>query len=196
MGVDTTGDPTRSFYDGHGHPFLSKVGGMARPFRIGATGGLACRCKPDQSPQLGDGTCRLSMCGWLAPVDDVFQRHETPSQTAPTSTPEAIENQLRSGGPLEKYQRTGGSGRPATKARRLRPLVAARNPPETSSLSSRAPRFARCEGDAFARSTNPKESRVREWAFPRRTWLRPPAASSAQHGPPKKPNPDATSARQ
>ena len=25
MGVDTTGDPTRSFYDGHGHPFLSKV---------------------------------------------------------------------------------------------------------------------------------------------------------------------------
>ena len=25
MRVDTTGDPTRSFYDGHGHPFLSKV---------------------------------------------------------------------------------------------------------------------------------------------------------------------------
>jgi len=25
MGVDTTGDPARSFYDGHGHPFLSKV---------------------------------------------------------------------------------------------------------------------------------------------------------------------------
>ena len=25
VGVDTTGDPARSFYDGHGHPFLSKV---------------------------------------------------------------------------------------------------------------------------------------------------------------------------
>jgi hypothetical protein len=25
MRVDTTGDPSRSFYDGHGHPFLSKV---------------------------------------------------------------------------------------------------------------------------------------------------------------------------
>jgi hypothetical protein len=25
MGVDTTGDPARGFYDGHGHPFLSKV---------------------------------------------------------------------------------------------------------------------------------------------------------------------------
>ena len=25
MGVDTTGHTTRSFYDGHGHPFLSKV---------------------------------------------------------------------------------------------------------------------------------------------------------------------------
>jgi hypothetical protein len=25
MRIDTTGDPTRSFYDGHGHPFLSKV---------------------------------------------------------------------------------------------------------------------------------------------------------------------------
>ncbi len=27
MGIDTTGDPTRSFYDGHGHPFSQSVEG-------------------------------------------------------------------------------------------------------------------------------------------------------------------------
>ena len=27
MGIDATGDPRRSFYDGHGHPFLSKLEG-------------------------------------------------------------------------------------------------------------------------------------------------------------------------
>src|SRR5580704_1913175 len=31
---------------------------MARPFRIGATGGLGCSSNPGQSPHLGDGTCR------------------------------------------------------------------------------------------------------------------------------------------
>ena len=39
MRVDTTGHTTRSFYDGHGHPFCLMELGMARPFRIGATGG-------------------------------------------------------------------------------------------------------------------------------------------------------------
>ena len=29
------------------------------------------------------------MCGWRASVDDVLQRHGTPSQTEPTNTPEA-----------------------------------------------------------------------------------------------------------
>ena len=79
---------------------------MARPFRIGATGGLGCSCNPDQSPQLGDGTCRLPMCGWKVTVDDVLQRHGTPSQTEPTSTPEAIQDQQSSGGSSEKYQCT------------------------------------------------------------------------------------------
>ena len=37
-------------------------------------------------------------------VDDVFRRHGTPSQTEPTSTPEAIWDQQSSGGPSEKYQ--------------------------------------------------------------------------------------------
>jgi hypothetical protein len=32
---------------------------MARPFRIGATGGSTCSSKSNQSPQLGDGTCRF-----------------------------------------------------------------------------------------------------------------------------------------
>ena len=80
---------------------------MARPFRIGATGGLGCSSNPDQSPRLGDGTCRLSMCGWKVSVDDVLQRHGTPSQTEPASTPEANKDQQSSGGPLEKYQCTG-----------------------------------------------------------------------------------------
>ena len=57
----------------------------------------------------------LSMCGWKVSVDDVLQRHGTPSQTEPASTPEAIQDQQSSGGPSEKYQCTGaGSGfRPA-----------------------------------------------------------------------------------
>jgi hypothetical protein len=37
-------------------------------------------------------------------VDDVLQRHGTPSQTGPASTPEAIQDQQLSGGPSEKYQ--------------------------------------------------------------------------------------------
>ena len=40
VGVDPTRHPAGSFYDGHGHPFLSsKCSGVARPFRIGVTGG-------------------------------------------------------------------------------------------------------------------------------------------------------------
>ena len=74
---------------------------MARPFRIGAMGGLGCSCNPDQSPQLGDGTCRLSMCGWKVTVDDVLQRHGTPSQAEPTSTPEAIRTSNQAVDPRE-----------------------------------------------------------------------------------------------
>ena len=47
------------------------------------------------------------MCGWEVSVDDVLQRHGTPSQTGPASTPEAIQDQQSSGGPSEKYQCTG-----------------------------------------------------------------------------------------
>ena len=99
MGVDTTGDPASQLLRWSWSSLSLKVGGMARPFRIGATGGLGCSSNPDQSPHLGDGTCRLSMCGWKVSVDDVFQRHGTPSQAEPASTPEAIQDQQSSGGP-------------------------------------------------------------------------------------------------
>ena len=42
------------------------------------------------------------MCGWKVSVDDVLQRHRTPSQTEPTSTPEAIQDQQSSGGSLRE----------------------------------------------------------------------------------------------
>jgi hypothetical protein len=47
------------------------------------------------------------MCGWKDTVDDTRRCHGTPSQTEPASTPEAIEDQQQSGGPLEKYQCMG-----------------------------------------------------------------------------------------
>ena len=51
------------------------------------------------------------MCGWMVSVDDVLQRHGTPSQTGPTSTPEAIQDQQSSGGSLREDQCTGaGTG--------------------------------------------------------------------------------------
>ena len=82
---------------------------MARPFRIGATGGPGCSSNPAHSPQLGDGTCRLSMCRWKVSVDDISQRHGNPSQTGPASTPEAISDQQSSGGSLREVSMNGGS---------------------------------------------------------------------------------------
>jgi len=106
MGVDTTGDPARSFYDGHGHPFLSKVSGMARPFRIGAKVVWVVRATRANHPNSETGRAAVNV-RLVASVDDVLQRHGTPSQTEPASTPEAIWDQQSSGGPSEKYQCTG-----------------------------------------------------------------------------------------
>jgi hypothetical protein len=80
---------------------------MARPFRIGATGGpgLLLQAGPITPTRRRD--VPLSMCRWKSSVDDVLQRHGTPSQAEPASTPEAIQDQQSSGGPLEKYQCTG-----------------------------------------------------------------------------------------
>ena len=47
------------------------------------------------------------MCRWKVSVDDVLQRHGTPSQTEPTSTPEAIWTSNQAVDPSEKYQCTG-----------------------------------------------------------------------------------------
>ena len=44
----------------------------------------------------------LSKCRWLVLVDDALQRHGTPSQTGPASTPEAIQDQQSSGGSLRE----------------------------------------------------------------------------------------------
>jgi len=79
--------------------------GTAVPDR--SDGGLGCSSNPDQSPQLGDGTCRLSMCRWKSSADDTSRRHGTSSQAKLASTPEAIWDQQSSGGPSEKYQCTG-----------------------------------------------------------------------------------------
>jgi hypothetical protein len=75
---------------------------MARPFRIGATGGpgLLVQVGPITPTRRRD--VPLSMCGWKASVDDVLRRHGTPSQTEPTSTPETIKDQQSSGGSLRE----------------------------------------------------------------------------------------------
>ena len=108
--IDTTSHPTRSFYDGHWSSLLLTELGMARPFRIGATGGpgLLLQAGPITPTRRRD--VPLSMCRWLVSVDDVLQRHRTPSQTGPASTPEAIHDQQSSGGPSEKYQCMGAGG--------------------------------------------------------------------------------------
>jgi hypothetical protein len=88
---------------------------MARPFRIGAKGGpgLLLQAGPITPTRRRD--VPLSMCGWRSSANDTTRCHGTSSQAEPTSTPETIENQPSSGGPLEKYQCTGAlSGLPKT----------------------------------------------------------------------------------
>ena len=57
--VDATSHTTRSFYDGHGHPFslFGVRDGTAVPDRSDGRSQVV-GSNPDQSPQLGDGTCR------------------------------------------------------------------------------------------------------------------------------------------
>jgi hypothetical protein len=77
---------------------------MARPFRIGATGGPSLLAQAGPITPTSRRDVPFSMCRWKVSVDDVLQRHGTPSQTEPPSAPEAIEDQRSSGGPSEKYQ--------------------------------------------------------------------------------------------
>ena len=54
---------------------------MARPFRIGATGGLGCSERPKTITPTRRRDVPLSMCGWEVSVDDVLQRHGTPESS-------------------------------------------------------------------------------------------------------------------
>jgi HAD superfamily hydrolase (TIGR01549 family) len=85
---------------------------MARPFRIGATGGpgLLLQAGPITPTRRRD--VPLSKCRWLVSVDDVLQRHGTPSQTGPGSTPVAIQDQQSSGGSLREVSMVGGTRLP------------------------------------------------------------------------------------
>ena len=56
--IDTTGHPTRSFYDGHGHPFSLCVEGWHGRSGSERRAAQVVGSNPGQSPQLGDGTCR------------------------------------------------------------------------------------------------------------------------------------------
>ena len=58
-------------------------------------------------PNSETGRAAVNVCSWKSSVDDVLQRHGTPSQTELASTPEAIWDQQSSGGSSEKYQCTG-----------------------------------------------------------------------------------------
>ena len=106
VGVDTTSHTTRSFYDGHGHPFSLGVEGWH-----GRSGSERRAVQVVGATRTNHPTRRrdvpLSKCRWSVTVDDVLQRHGSPSQTGPASTPEAIQDQQSSGGPSEKYQCTG-----------------------------------------------------------------------------------------
>jgi hypothetical protein len=66
---------------------------MARPFRIGATGGpgLLLQAGPITPTRRRD--VPLSMCGWKVSADDTHGCHGTPSQAEPAGTPEAIKDQ-------------------------------------------------------------------------------------------------------
>jgi len=79
---------------------------MARPFRIGAKVVWVVRATRANQPNSETGRAAVNV-RLVASVDDVLQRHGTPSQTEPASTPEAIWDQQSSGGPSEKYQCTG-----------------------------------------------------------------------------------------
>src|ERR1700685_2454702 len=80
---------------------------MARPFRIGATGGLGFSSNPDQSPQLGDGTCRCqSAAGWSRSTTfcNVTGLQVRPN---PPALPKLFGTSNQAVDPSEKYQCTG-----------------------------------------------------------------------------------------
>jgi hypothetical protein len=76
---DTTDDNRGSFYDGHGHPFLSHmVKGVARTSRDGATVLPGLLEQAGQSP-LRNGACRVHS---QAPVDMPNQDNRSASTSS------------------------------------------------------------------------------------------------------------------
>ena len=121
VGVDTTRDPGCSFYDGHGHPFLSLSrlrGGTAVLDRSDGRSGLLLQAGPITQPQRRG--VPLSMCCWKSSADDARGRLMTTSQAESPSAPEAIEDQQRSGGPYGTLS-LFGDGRWRGPAVRFRP---------------------------------------------------------------------------
>ena len=106
MGVDATSDPARSFYGGHGHPFSLGVEGWHGRSGSERRAVQVVLATWTNHPNSETGRAAFNV-GWEVSVDDVLQRHGTPSQAGPASTPEAIEDQQSSGRPSEKYQWTG-----------------------------------------------------------------------------------------
>jgi hypothetical protein len=83
--------------------------GMARPFRIGATGGPGLLLQAGPITPTLRRDVPLSMCGWRVSADDVLQRHGAPSQAGPAGTPENIEDQQLSDGFLREVSMNWGT---------------------------------------------------------------------------------------
>ena len=99
VGIDTTRNPGSSVYDGHGHPYLPKRlrGGTAVLYRSDGWSELFLATRANH-PTSETGV-PLSMWRWKSSADDVRRRLVTPSRAKSSSAPEAIEDQLQSGGP-------------------------------------------------------------------------------------------------
>ena len=104
--VDATSHTTRSFYDGHGHPFSLGVEGWHG--RSGSERRAVQACSASRTNHPNSETGRAAVNVRLGGFGRRrFATSRTPSQTGPASTPEAIQDQQSSGGPSEKYQCTG-----------------------------------------------------------------------------------------
>ena len=77
---------------------------MARPFRIGATGGLGCSSNPDQSPQLGDGTCRCQCAAGRSRPTTFCNVTGLQVRPDPPALPKLFRTSNQAVDPSEKYQ--------------------------------------------------------------------------------------------
>src|ERR1700677_580194 len=105
--VNATSHTTRSFYDGHGHPFSLGVEGWHGRSGSERRAVQVVGSNPDESPQLGDGTCRCqSAAGWSR---STTFRNVTGLQVRPDlpALPKLFRTSNQAVDPSEKYQCTG-----------------------------------------------------------------------------------------